>query len=288
MSATASRTPLAAQAPTRDAVMAQSGSENFPVASYLLGRRQRSQLLAVYGFARLVDDLGDEARGDRVALLDWLGGELDRLYAGQPLEHPVMHALAPVVAECRLPEEPFRRLIEANRRDQTVVRYETFDELLGYCQLSAAPVGELVLHVFGAATAERVQLSDRICAALQVTEHLQDVAEDYQRGRVYLPQEDLRTFGCQESDLANDEAAGEPVRRLIAHEAERARSLLSAGAPLTRTLSPRPRAAVAGFIAGGRAALDGLGRVGYRITATPPPASKRSFAAAWGRAVMGR
>lgn len=288
MSATASTTPPAAQAPSRDAIMAQSASENFPVASYLLGGRQRAQLLAIYGFARLVDDLGDEASGDRVALLDWLSAELDRLYAGEPLEHPVMRALAPVVADCRLPRGPFDRLIEANRRDQTVLRYETFDELLGYCQLSAAPVGELVLHVFGAASPERITLSDRICAGLQVTEHLQDVVEDHRRGRVYLPQEDLRAFGCQADDLAAGDAGGEAVRALIAHEAGRARSLLAAGAPLARTLPPRPRCAVAGFVAGGRSALDALGRVGYRVSAVAPRASKGSFAIAWVRAVLGR
>jgi squalene synthase HpnC len=251
--------------------MAQAGSENFPVASYLLGRRQRTHLLAIYGFARLVDDLGDEASGDRLGLLDWLEGELGRLYAGQPVEHAVMRSLAATVSDCHLPAEPFRRLIEANRRDQAVSRYETFDELLGYCQLSAAPVGELVLHVFGAATAERIALSDRICAALQVTEHLQDVAEDHERGRVYLPQEDIRAFGCPE---------GEPTPELIAFEAGRARSLLAEGAPLARTLPPRPRAAVASFVAGGRAALDALVR--------DRPRSRGSFAAHWLEAVRGR
>jgi squalene synthase HpnC len=262
---------LLVQAPSRDAVMTQAGSENFPVASYLLGRRHRAHLLAIYGFARLVDDLGDEAPGDRLALLDWLDGELSRLYGGESVEHAVMRSLAGTVRECHLPPEPFRRLIEANRRDQTVTRYETFDELLGYCQLSAAPVGELVLHVFGAGTTERIALSDRICAALQVTEHLQDVAEDYARGRVYLPQEDIRAFGCPE---------GEPTPELIAFEAQRARSLLAEGAPLARTLPPRPRAAVASFVAGGRAALDALVRHG--------PPSKRSFAAGWLQAVRGR
>jgi squalene synthase HpnC len=287
MTVSTSPAPLATQAPTREAVMRQSGNENFPVASYLLGRRQRIHLLAIYGFARLVDDLGDEVDGDRLALLDWLEAELDRLYAGATVEHPVMQALGATVAACRLPAEPFRRLIEANRRDQAVTRYQTFEELLDYCQLSAAPVGELVLHVFGTATAERIRLSDQICAGLQVTEHLQDVAEDYRRGRVYLPQEDLQVFGCRETDLTEG-SGGEAVRALLAHEATRARSLLTAGAPLARTLAPRPRAAVAGFVAGGRSALDALAQNGYRVSETPPPASKRSFAGAWARAVLGR
>lgn len=262
---------LAGQAPSRDAVMGRAGSENFPVASHLLGRRERGHLLAIYGFARLVDDLGDEAPGDRLALLDWLQSELDRLYAGQPVDHALMRALAATVVQCRLPAEPFRRLIEANRRDQTVTRYETFEELLAYCQLSAAPVGELVLHVFGVATAERIALSDRICAGLQVTEHLQDVVEDHARGRVYVPQEDIRAFGCQ---------AGELTPELINFEAGRARSLLAEGAPLARTLPPRARGAVASFVAGGRAALAAL------VSGQGP--SKRSFAAHWLNAVRGR
>jgi squalene synthase HpnC len=267
--------------------MAQSGSENFPVASYLLGRRQRMQLLTIYGFARLVDDLGDEAPGDRMALLDWLEGELDRIYNGGRPDHPVMCELAGTVAECRLPDQPFRRLIEANRRDQLVNRYESFDELLGYCQLSAAPVGELVLHVFGAATPERIERSDRICDALQIVEHLQDVGEDYARGRVYLPSEDMARFGCGER-LLGLSATMTPLRDLLAFETARARSLLAAGAPLARTLPLRPRFAVGGFVAGGRAALDALERAGYEVLGARPRPTRRSFARRWLQAVAGR
>jgi squalene synthase HpnC len=257
--------------PTRDAVMAQARDENFPVASRLLARGSRGHLLAIYGFARLVDDVGDEAAGDRIALLDDLEGQLESLYAGATPQHPVLRALAPTVRACALPAEPLHRLIEANRRDQEVTRYETFDELLGYCQLSAAPVGELVLHVFGAATPERVALSDRVCAGLQVVEHLQDVAEDYERGRVYLPREDLERFGCENPLAAPPE--------LIRFEAARAHELLDAGAPLARSLPWRARATVAGFVAGGRSALDGLW-TGRR--------SRRAFALAFLKAVAAR
>lgn len=237
--------------------MGQVGQENFPVASAILGRRRRGHLLAIYGFARLVDDVGDEAAGDRNALLDVIEAELDRIYAAKQPQHAVMRTLADTVAACDLPVAPFRRLLEANRRDQLVTRYQTFDQLLSYCQLSAAPVGELVLHVFAAATPERVALSDRICAALQITEHLQDVEEDYGRGRIYLPLEDLARFGCTEADLPAQlpTAAG---RELLALEIGRAHALLRDGAPLAPTLPPRPRLAVAGFVAGGRAALHGL------------------------------
>lgn len=273
--------------PSREAVMTQAGAENFPVASYLLGRRQRAQLLTIYGFARLVDDLGDEAMGDRLALLDWLEHDLDRVYAGAEPEHPVMQALAPTIRWCGLPDAPFRRLIEANRRDQLVTRYDTFEELLGYCRLSAAPVGELVLHVFGAATPERIALSDRVCAGLQVLEHLQDVGEDFTRGRVYLPLADMSRFGCDEHALEAGSVSG-PLREVLALESARARALLSAGIPLALTLAPRPRFAVAGFVAGGRASLDALEAAGFEVLGARPRASKGAFARRWLQAVAGR
>lgn len=278
---------VVAETPTQQAVLAQARSENFPVASYLLGRCQRAQLLTIYGFARLVDDLGDEATGDRLALLDWLERDLEAIYEGREPEHPVMRALAPTVAECALPDGPFRRLIEANRRDQTVTRYRSFDQLVGYCRLSATPVGELVLHVFGAATAARIELSDDICVALQLVEHLQDVGEDYARGRVYMPQEDLARFGCDETDLGSSSVTA-PLRDLLAFETARARQLLDAGAPLAKTLPLRPRLAVAGFVAGGRSALDALEHARYDVLATRPRPGRAMFARRWIEAVIGR
>ncbi len=281
-------TTEATLAPAPAAVMVQAREENFPVASILVGRTARRHLLAIYGFARLVDDIGDEAPGDREALLDWLDDELGRVFGGQPPEHPLMQSLALAVRECPLPEAPFRRLVLANRQDQRVSRYETFDELLGYCQLSAAPVGELVLHVFGAATEQRIAWSDGICAGLQVIEHLQDVGEDYAQGRIYLPQEDLRRFGCEERDLIAAHAS-DRLRALLAYEASRARLLLAAGAPLTPTLAPRPRLTVAGFLAGGRAALGGLAQVGYDVLGEEPPKRPpRTFAKAFIAAMVGR
>lgn len=258
--------PTAADLPDRDGVMAQAGSENFTVASALVGHETQRHLRTIYGFARLVDDVGDEASGDRAALLQVVSDELGRVYDGVP-SHAVMVELQRTVRACDLPSGPFERLIEANRVDQVQTRYETFAQLLGYCQLSAAPVGELVLHVFGAATPKRIALSDRVCAGLQVVEHLQDITEDHARGRIYMPQEDLVRFGCKDVDLAGEDglADGEaparataPRQALVAFEADRARRLLGAGAPLARTLAPRPRLAIAGFVAGGRTALDVL------------------------------
>jgi squalene synthase HpnC len=245
--------PTAAELPGRDGVMAQAGAENFTVASALVGHQTQRHLRAIYGFARLVDDVGDEATGDRPALLEVVADELARVYDGVP-SHPVMIELQRTVVACRLPSGPFERLIEANRVDQVQTRYETFGQLLGYCQLSAAPVGELVLHVFDAATPERIALSDRVCAGLQVVEHLQDISEDYARGRIYMPQEDLIRFGCEDVDLAA--SATDSRRALVAFEADRARGLLAVGAPLARTLPPRARLAIAGFVAGGQSALD--------------------------------
>jgi squalene synthase HpnC len=248
--------------------MPQARRENFPVASRLLPPAARSHLLAIYGFARLVDDAGDEAHGDRPALLDWLERDLERAFGGTP-EHPLLLRLQGTVAACNLPIEPFRRLIEAGRRDQVVHRYETFEDLLGYCALSANPVGELVLGVFGLATPERIRLSDAVCSGLQLVEHWQDIAEDYRRGRIYLPAQDRNRFGVGEADL-DAGSPSPPLQRLMAFEVARARSLLDDGAPLIATVRGRPRIAVAAFVAGGRSALRAIERASYDVLGSTP------------------
>jgi squalene synthase HpnC len=280
--------------PSPDAVMARARTENFPVASRLLPRRARSDLLAVYGFARLVDEIGDAPEADnaaatgeaagaaerqsRLAALDWLEAELDRAFAGEA-EHPLLVALQPTLRRCSLAREPFARLIEANRLDQRVSSYDTWEQLRGYCELSADPVGELVLAVLGLATPARIALSSSICTALQLTEHCQDVAEDFARGRVYLPREDLERFGCTRAALAGAHAC-EPLRGVLAFEVARARGLFADGAALVGQLRGRPRLAVAAFVAGGRAALDAIERAGYDVLAGPPPvAAGRRLAA---------
>jgi len=257
-------------APAAGAVMARAEGENFTVASRALPRRDRAHLLAIYGYARLVDELGDSAPGDRLAALDWLEEELDRAFEGRA-QHPLLVRLQPTLRQRALPRAPFVRLIEANRVDQRVSRYETWDELRGYCSLSADPVGELVLGVLGLATPERIVLSDSICTGLQLTEHCQDVAEDFAAGRVYLPGEDLRRFGCTTEELSFEHAA-EPLRAVLAFEVARARALLANGAPLCRALRGRAGLAVASFLAGGRAALDAIERAGFDVLAGPPRA----------------
>ena len=307
------------------AVMARAAGENFPVASRALPRRLRRHLLALYGFARLVDEIGDsgpdgggvgsagagvgsagagersdgagarsdgagaqptgvgaELRGEvsaetpqaRLAALDELERELDRAFEGRATR-PLLVALEPTLRECRLPREPFARLIEANRVDQRVSAYDTWEQLRGYCALSANPVGELVLHVFDAATPARVRRSDAICTALQLAEHCQDVAEDLRRGRVYLPAEDLRRFGCSAADL-HAEHARPGIAAVLAFEVGRARGLLAQGAPLIDELEGlRERLAVAAFVAGGRAALEAVERAGFDVLAGPPRAGGR-------------
>jgi len=283
------------------AAAALASGENFPVALRLLPGRYRRRLEAVYGFARAVDDMGDEAPPDeRSQLLDELEADLGRLYqfqdpalreapalaspalaspapaspaqegtpaAGLPGDGPrigVVRALAAVVGECRVPQQVFADLIRANRQDQVVTRYPAFSDLAGYCELSANPVGRIVLYVFGAATPERMILSDRVCTALQLAEHWQDVAEDYQAGRIYLPAEDMERFGCAESDLAAP-SAGPHLRALMAFEVERAGRLLDEGAPLVGNLHGSARVAVAGYVAGGRAALAAITAAGHDV-----------------------
>jgi squalene synthase HpnC len=264
--------------------MAQARHENFPVASLLLPRRVRSHLLAVYGFARLVDDIGDEAQGDRLALLDGIDADLERVWGGSP-QNPLIARLQPTVAACKLEIEPFRRLIEANRRDQLVHRYQTFEDLTGYCALSANPVGELVLQIFGLATEGRVRLSDKVCTALQLIEHWQDVSEDFTAGRIYLPADDMKRFGVPEADLGQPTASSE-LRALMAFEVKRARELLDEGAPLARTLPRRYGLAVVGFVGGGGAALRAIERANYDVLGKPHRANPRRRAAGFAQALL--
>jgi squalene synthase HpnC len=238
-------------------------SENFTVASLVLGERNRACLAAIYDFARLVDQLGDAARGDRLALLDRAEQELDLAFAGRATE-PVFRRVQDALRLCALPREQFVLLIDANRRDQLQAEYETFDDLVDYCRLSANPVGALVLHVFGAADNERIQLSDAVCTGLQLVEHWQDVGEDYRNGRIYLPREDRERFGVTVEELGAT-AVAEPLRRLLAFETGRAAELLQAGSRLVRSLHGRARWAVGGYVGGGRAAIGALAASNYDV-----------------------
>ncbi|WP_225446936.1 squalene synthase HpnC [Streptacidiphilus sp. PB12-B1b] len=310
------------------AVLDKAGAENFPVAPFFMPRSMRAGLMAVYGFARLVDDVGDGDLADpratarllgvplpetepqpalartapepvpspaaaagaaapdeaetraRLALLDAIESDLDRAFdtvlgapGTQAPRHPLLAALCPVIDLHGLTPEPFRALIQANRVDQTTSRYATFDDLMGYCELSANPVGRLVLQLAGLATPERVRRSDAVCSALQVVEHLQDVAEDRARDRIYLPAEDMARFGVAEADL-DAPHAGPALRALVEYEAGRARALLAEGAPLVGSVGGRLRLLLAGFVAGGGAALQAVADAGNDVLAGAPKPRK--------------
>ena len=272
-------------------VVANASGENFPVALRMLPARHRRHLTNLYFFARLTDDLGDEARPGgyrgagsppglaelRLRLLDELAADVDRIYQGQTPESPVMRAMAETVRECGVPAKPLLDLIQANRQDQQVTRYRTFADLQQYCELSANPVGQIVLYIFGVSTPERIALSDSICTALQLAEHWQDVAEDLGNGRIYLPGEDLERYGCTEADLAAP-TASPAVRELMIFETDRASRLLDEGAPLVGSLRGAARLAVAGYLAGGRAALAAIRAQGHDVLLRTPRPRKRRLA----------
>lgn len=248
-----------------DRSAAQMSGENFPVALRFLPRAARDDLARVYRFARFVDDVGDETAGGpehRLALLDAVATDLRELDGGHPGLQPVAD-LRPLVRR-GVPVQPFLDLVEANRVDQRVSEYETFDDLLGYCRLSAAPVGRLVLHVARAATERNVADSDGVCAALQVLEHCQDVGEDARAGRVYLPASELRVAGVQRADLTGT-ATPDALRGVVAQQVARSRQLLRSGRPLVRRLHGWARLAVAGYVAGGLATADALENRGYAV-----------------------
>jgi squalene synthase HpnC len=280
-SSTTSSTSSPVGVPTRTEVMPKAAAENFTVASLLLPRGQRRALLGIYGFARLVDDIGDETTGDREAMLAWLEDDAERMLSAQAI-HPLLRRLAPSAREFGFPKEPFLRLIAANRQDQEVSRYETYEQLEAYCDLSANPVGELVLHVFRAATPERIKLSDSVCTGLQLAEHWQDVGEDYRRGRIYLPLEDLARFAVGEDELAA-ELPGPALKQLLAFEVDRGRKLLDAGIELVRSLPGRAKLAVAGYVGGGRAAFDAIESSGYDVLGSAPKATGAARLAATAR-----
>ena len=256
-------------------VAAHARTENFPIASLLFPREYRPHLRAIYGFARLVDLLGDDWEGDRLAALDELERQLDLCYEGEP-EWPVMRELQPTIRACSLPREPFWRLIECNRQDQRVSDYETWADLKAYCTLSADPVGRLVLGVLGCAgDGQLAAWSDDVCTGLQLVNFLQDVPRDLAMGRIYMPAEDRRRFDVTELDRPN-----EPLRRLLEFEAERARGLLASGERLRDAIGGRVGRAVGLFARGGLAALEALEEAQWDIFTQRPRPSRARLARA--------
>lgn len=266
------------------AAMDKARAENFPVALRVLPARYRGHLMALYGFARLTDDIGDEPLpgrpdatvAERLELLDALQADLHRIYTSQEPHLAAIKALRGTVNAQGIPEQVLVDLIQANRQDQQVTRYQTIADLEQYCSLSANPVGRVVLDIFGARTPEREKLSDSICTALQLAEHWQDVAEDLRNGRIYLPMEDLDRFGCAEDDLRQP-ATPPKVRDLMAFETKRARDMLDDGASLIGTLKHgAARLAIAGYVSGGRAALKAIADSGYDVLRVTPRPDKKT------------
>jgi len=250
--------------------------ENFPVASILLPKRLRPAVAAIYAFARSADDLADEGDSqphERLAALAAYDSELDRIGRGETSTVPMFAALAQVVADYALPLQPLRDLLSAFRQDVVTPRYADFGGLQDYCRRSANPVGLLMLHLYGAADARNVAQSDAICSALQLINFWQDVAIDWDKERVYLPQEDLRRFGVAEADIAGrrDTPAW---RQLMAFEVARARALMLSGAPLALRLPGRIGWELRLVVQGGLRILERIEAADYDVYRRRPKLGK--------------
>ena len=252
--------------------LAKTHYENFTVGSWFLPRESRKHLYAVYAFCRFVDDLGDEFEGDRLEALDFWEEEVQSCYGGTP-KHPYTVALQQTISAFDIPKEPFLRLVQANRMDQTTSRYATYQDLEHYCQHSANPVGRLVLYVCGYRDQERQELSDYTCTALQLANFWQDVSRDYAMGRIYIPMEDLARFGCSEEQLARG-VSTDAFRELMRFEVDRARELFRRGLGLVDTLDGRLKLDVALFSLGGLKVLAAIERQHYDVLRRRPKVSK--------------
>ncbi len=274
--------------------LATTHYENFSVATWFLPRRLRPHFHSVYAYCRISDDLGDEV-GDpqqSLALLDLWQSELDATYdslkradmganvdvSDSAPRHPVFIALRETIRACAIPKEPFADLLRAFRQDQTVHRYETFDDVLGYCRYSADPVGRIVLYLCGYRDEERQRLSDYTCTALQLANFWQDVTVDHDKGRIYLPLESLRRFGVTEEQIAQRRFTS-GFRDLMRFEVDRARDLFGRGLPLAEQVDSELAIDIELFSRGGLAILEAIERQDFNVLASRPAISKpRKFA----------
>jgi squalene synthase HpnC len=265
--------------------LAESHYENFHVASWFLPQPLRSHFHAIYAYCRVSDDLGDEvgSPAQALALLDFWGRELDACYEGRA-RHPVFVALAETIRDCSIPKQPFADLLRAFRQDQTVTRYETMDQVLAYCRYSANPVGRLVLYACGEQSEANFSLSDATCTALQLANFWQDVRVDYAKGRVYLPQADMRRFGAGEVTIAGGAATPE-FRALMRHEVDYARSLFAQGLPLIGRVNRDLALDLDLFSRGGLEILRAIEGRDYDVLSVRPAISKRTKLALLLRAV---
>jgi squalene synthase HpnC len=268
--------------------LARSHYENFSVASWFLPERLRQHFFNVYAYCRISDDLGDEV-GDTAAslqLLDQWETELNACYEGHP-RHPVFVALAETVRKFEIPKHEFADLLTAFRQDQSVSRYETFNDLLGYCRYSANPVGHLVLYLCGYRDSERQQLSDYTCTALQLANFWQDVSADFAKGRIYLPLEDLRRFGVSEEVIRDGENTA-AFRAMTRFEVERAREWFAQGMPLIAKVECALATDIELFSRGGQEILRAIERQDYAVLGRRPAISKTRKLALVARAALGK
>jgi len=266
--------------------LARRHYENFSVATWFLPKRLRQHFFNIYAYCRISDDLGDET-GDPAAslqLLDEWERELNACYAGAP-RHPVFVALAGTVRQFDIPEYEFSDLLTAFRQDQTTTRYETFDDLLGYCRNSANPVGHLVLYLCGYRDAERQQLSDFTCTALQLANFWQDVSIDYDKGRIYLPLEDLRKYSVSEEDISSQRNST-GFREMMRFEVQRAREWFDRGLPLVSKVGRELAIDIELFSRGGQEILSAIERQDYAVLGNRPVISKSRKLAIVARAAM--
>ncbi|GGC00585.1 squalene synthase HpnC [Oxalicibacterium flavum] len=241
--------------------------ENFPVASILLPRHLRAPVQIIYAFARSADDLADEGDAtpeQRCAALAAYRIELDRIAAGEQPQTELFRSLAGVIAEYRLPLQPFLDLLSAFEQDVVTTRYDDFATLLDYCRRSANPVGVLMLHLYDAATEQNLHDSDAICSALQLINFWQDVAIDWQKQRIYLPQDDMRTFGVCEAHIA-EQRCDAAWHALMQFEVTRARALLLSGAPLALRLPGRIGWELRLVVQGGLRILEAIEQADYDV-----------------------
>jgi len=252
--------------------LVRSHYENFTVAARFLSKEVLPHLSAIYAYCRGVDDLGDEAEGDRLSLLEDRAQDLELCYSGVP-QATHLQALQHTIRTYNIPPEPFRKLIEANRMDQLHTRHDTFEDLLNYCQHSANPVGHLYLYVSGYDDEERFRLSDFTCTALQLANFWQDVHRDYAMGRIYLPQEDMDTFGYTEDDLALG-ICNDAFRSLMAFQVERTQHYFEQGSSLAKLVQGKARLHIKLFSLGGLRVLDAIRGQRYDILSKRPVVSK--------------
>ena len=269
----AAQVPASLESAYRECIaIARSHYENFSVASRLMPDDMLPHVAAIYTYCRGVDDLGDEAEGNRLALLDEWAAQLEQCYSGSPTE-PRFLALQHTISAFDIDRQPFLDLIEANRMDQLNTRYETYEDVLHYCRHSANPVGQLYLTLIGLNDPERRELSDATCTALQLANFWQDVKRDYAMGRIYLPLEDMRSFGYMEEELARGEYTP-AFRDLMAFQVDRTRRLFDDGLPLVDTLNGIFKLHVKLFTLGGVRVLDAIERQNYDVLSRRPTVTK--------------